>query len=89
MDTNINFHVVNLQVEKVLGECPCTTKPNACHYYVDIERQFDEMQKINCIHVPNDEQSTIINWCNTDINDNRWNAHGIHVKKLNAPPQPH
>jgi hypothetical protein len=47
------------------------------------------MQKINCIHVPNDEQSTIINWCNTDINDNRWNAHGIHVKKLNAPPQPH
>jgi hypothetical protein len=43
MDININFHIVNLHVEKVLGECPCTTKPNAYHYYVDIERQIDKM----------------------------------------------
>jgi len=34
MDTNTDFHIVNLQVEKVLGECHCTTKPNAYHYYV-------------------------------------------------------
>ncbi len=31
MDINTNFHIINLQVEKVLGECPHTTKLNACH----------------------------------------------------------
>jgi hypothetical protein len=31
VEINIDFHIVDLQVEELLGECPFTTEPNACH----------------------------------------------------------
>jgi hypothetical protein len=32
LEPKINFQLVVFLVEKVLGECNFTIKPNACHY---------------------------------------------------------
>jgi hypothetical protein len=47
MEPKVNFQMIDLQVEEVLGGCNLTIKPNVCHYYVEIQGQFDDLQECN------------------------------------------
>lgn len=39
-----DFHIYSWLVGwKDIGWCPLTIGPNACHYNVDVEGQYDEM----------------------------------------------